>query len=385
MADADGPVRRVIDGCAFHDWATNAELVPYLGGGWGELVELENLAIKGMWHNIHPLGNKDPAAQPPDGGSHASDPDFLIQQLFDERGCERVVLGHREGLLSSALPLAYEARAVVRALNDWTVDQWLDRDERLYGHILVASAIPDEAAAEIRRVGEHKQFVAVALGANGLNKPFGHPVYHPIYQAAAELALPVVVQVDADNIVDPGTSPTAVGLSMTYAEFDAMSAAPLVGHVSSFFTCGVFDLYPQLRLLLVGGGLAWIPEYIWRLDWNFKMVRRVDAPWARRMPSEYLAEHVRFTTYTMETRPTAEQFQTLLELIPRIDETLLYASGYPYADGDDAAEITARMPESMHDRVLHENAEAFYRFPDVESVPASDMIGPEETTRGKVF
>jgi predicted TIM-barrel fold metal-dependent hydrolase len=353
----------VIDACAFHDWASTAEVVPYLGDGWGELVATENLRIKGMWQNEHPLGGKDAAAKPPSGGPHASDPDFLIEQLLDKRGSDRVVLGHQEGLLSAALPLPFEARAVVRALNDWTVDRWLARDERLYGHILVASAMPEEAAAEIRRVGSNERFVAVTLGANGLNKPFGHPAYHPIYRAATELRLPVVIQVGADNIADLGTSPTPVGLSSTYSEFDTISAAPLMTHVTSLFTCGVFDLYPELRVLLVGGGLAWIPQYVWRLDWNYKMVRRVEVPWANRMPSEYIEDHVRFTTYSMEMPPNGEQLETLLQLIPGIERTLLYASGYPYADGTEASVIAERLPEAMHDRVFGLNAEELYRFP----------------------
>jgi predicted TIM-barrel fold metal-dependent hydrolase len=382
MTEARVAGQRVIDACAFHDWASNLELVPYLSEGWGELVKVENLKVKGMWQNEHPLGGKDPAAKPPTGGPHASDPEFLIKQLLEERGSERIVLGHQEGLLSAALPLPYEARALVRALNDWTLEQWLERDERLYGHILVTSAMPDEAAAEIRRVGQHEKFVAVALGANGLNKPFGHPAYHPIYEAAAELGLPVVIQVGADNIADLGTSPTAVGLNTTYSEFDAMSAAPLMPHITSFFTCGVFDLYPGLQLLVVGGGLAWIPQYLWRFDWNYKMVRRVEVPWAKRMPSEYLAEHVRFSTYSMETPPKEGQLETMLELIPGIESMLLYASGYPYSDGADATDIAARLPESMHDRVFHGNAEVFYRWPGQTSSPAAAASVREEIASG---
>ncbi len=374
--------RRVIDACAFHDWKSNLDLVPYLSEGWGELVRIENLKIKGMWQNEHPFGGKDPAAKPPNGGPHASDPEFLIQQLLEERGMERVVLGHQEGMLSAALPLPFEARAVVRALNDWTIDQWLERDERLFGHILVASAMPDEAAAEIRRVGKHEKFVAVALGANGLNKPFGHPAYAPIYEAAAELDLPVVIQVGADNIADLGTSPTAVGLNTTYSEYAAMTAAPLMPHVTSFFTCGVFDLHPGLRLLLVGGGLAWIPQYVWRFDWNYKMVRRVEVPWAKRMPSEYLRDHVRFTTYSMEMPPNNEQLQTMLELIPDIESTLLYASGYPYSDGAGADQVAARLPERMHDRVFHQNAEDLYRWPGTgRNAKEAAAVGHDEITK----
>jgi predicted TIM-barrel fold metal-dependent hydrolase len=327
------------------------------------LVTHEGIKIKGPWQNVHPLGGTAADAKPPTGGPAGSDRDFLVKQLVGERGNARIVLGHHEGLLSAALPMPYEARATVRALNDWTIDQWLDADEHLFGHLLVVSAVPNEAAAEIRRVGGHEKFVAVALGANGLNRSFGHPAYHPIYEAAAELDLPIVIQVGADNIADLCTSPTSAGLNTTYSEYDAMSAAPLMPHLSSMFTSGLFDLYPKLKVLAVGGGIAWLPEYLWRLDWTYKFMRPVEVPWVDRLPSEYFAEHVRVTTYSMEAPPKAEQLETIFEIIPNIESMLLYASGYPNIDGEDAQSIAARLPQHLHQRVFHDNAEAFYRWP----------------------
>lgn len=336
--------------------------MPYVGQGWADLLRIENVQVKGQWHNQPPVANFTPGAIPPGGGPPASDPDYLIKQLLEERRCERVVLGHEQGLLSAGLPMAYKSRALVRALNDWTIAEWLERDERLYGHILVQSALPDEAAQEIRRVGAHDKFVAVALGPNGLNQPFGHPAYMSIYKAAAEFDLPVVLQVGADNVADLVTIPTPIGLSATYAEYDAISAAPLMAHLISMFTSGVFDTCPGLRVLLVGGGLAWVPQFLWRLDPMYRVLRRVDMPWSKRLPSEYFADHVRLSTYSLETPPTKEQLQSVLDLIPHAESLLLYASGYPNGDEATAAAIAEWLPETMHQRVFHDNAVEFYRW-----------------------
>jgi predicted TIM-barrel fold metal-dependent hydrolase len=377
----------VIDACAFHDWVSKAELLPYVGKGWRDLLAIENVQVKGQWQNQSPTDRAEPAATPPGGGPPASDPGYLIQQLLDGRGCERVVLGHEQGLLSAGLPMAYKSRAVVRALNDWTIAEWLERDERLYGHLLVQSGLPEEAAHEIRRVGEHEKFVAVALGPNGLNQPFGHPAYMPIYDAAVELGLPVVLQVGADNIADLGTTPTAIGLSATYAEYDAMSAAPLMSHLTSMFTSGIFDIHPSLRVLLVGGGLAWVPQFLWRLDPIYRVVRRVDMPWSKRLPSEYFAEHVRLSTYSLEAPPKKEQLESVLNLIPEVESLLLYASGYPNADGETAAAIAERLPEALHQSVFRDNAEKFYRWGGTQPKSANaqvrrgDIVENEAATR----
>ncbi|MDX6469820.1 MAG: uncharacterized protein QOF75_1623 [Gaiellaceae bacterium] len=360
--DPGSPVPPVIDACAFHDWVSKDALLPYVGKGWRDLLAIENVQVKGQWQNQPQDDRAGPETTPPTGGPPASDPAYLIRQLLEERGSERVVLGHEQGLLSAGLPMAYKSRAVVRALNDWTIAEWLERDERLYGHLLVQSGLPEEAAHEIRRVGEHEKFVAVALGPNGLNQAFGHPAYMPIYDAAVELDLPVVLQVGADNIADLGTTPTSIGLSATYAEYDAMSVAPLMTHLTSMFTSGIFDLHPSLRVLLVGGGVAWVPQFLWRLDPIYRVVRRVDMPWSKRLPSEYFAEHVRLSTYSLEAPAKKGQLESVLNLIPQIESSLLYASGYPNADGETAASIAERLPEALHQSVFHDNAEQFYRW-----------------------
>jgi hypothetical protein len=376
----------VIDACAFHDWVSKDDLLPYVGKGWRDLLAIENVQVKGQWQNQPQTDRAASGTTPPDGGPPASDPAYVIEQLLEKRGSERVVLGHEQGLVSAGLPMAYKSRAVVRALNDWTIAEWLERDDRLYGHLLVQSGLPEEAAHEIRRVGEHEKFVAVALGPNGLNQAFGHPAYMPIYDAAVELGLPVVLQVGADNIADLGTTPTSIGLSATYAEYDAMSVAPLMSHLTSMFTSGIFDIHPSLRVLLVGGGIAWVPQFLWRLDPIYRVVRRVDMPWSKRLPTEYFAEHVRLSTYSLEAPVKKEQLQSVLNLIPEVESSLLYASGYPNADGETAAEVGERLPEALHQSVFHDNAEKFYRWGGKKHETArahagGDIIGDEAAIR----
>ena len=97
------------------------------------------------------------------------------------------------------------------------MDAWLARDERLYGLILVSGAMADVAAEEIRRLGRNERMVGVAMGANVLNLTFGHPAYHPIYRAAADQGLPVVIQVGSDLPASLLTPPVAGGHASTYA------------------------------------------------------------------------------------------------------------------------------------------------------------------------
>jgi len=276
----------------------------------------------------------------------------------------RIVLGYHDGLLTTAFPQPNVARELVRAVNDWTIERWLGRDPRFFGQVLIQSALPEQAAAEIRRAGAHERMVAVALGTNGLGRHFGHPVYRPIHDAAAELGLPLVLQTGCAAATDLVTVPTAVGLPATYAEYDVHSAQAMMSHVASFITEGVFDRHPDLRVLLVGGGAAWIPWFQWNLDYLCRMVRRFETPWLRKAPSEYFTDHIRLGTHSLEAPVQAGRLEQLLGTVARAESLLIYTSGYPLTDWERPGTVAARLPESWHRRVFHDNAAALFRWPE---------------------
>jgi predicted TIM-barrel fold metal-dependent hydrolase len=357
----------VVDACVFHDWPSSHALVPYLPAGWGKLVAAGTgrgapLRVKSHWRVRDPRGAQAPSSFPANGVP-GSDPELLVEQLFGSGERDRVVLGYHDGLLATAYGDPFLTREVVRAVNDWTIAEWLERDERFLAHVLVASQSPADAAAEIRRVGTHERMVAVALGANVLARGFGHLVYHPVYEAAAELGLPVVLHAGCDSTTDSISLPTAVGLPGTYAEYEAMSAHGLMSHVASMIVAGVFELYPTLRVLLVGGGVSWVPWWMWNTDWTFKIARRIEAPGLSRRPSDYFCDHVRLTTYQLEVPAEQERLARLLDVVPGIESMLLYASGYPNSDLIGPAAVAGALPEAWHERVFRGNAEELYRLP----------------------
>src|SRR5439155_9130514 len=98
---------------------------------------------------------------------------------------EYAVLTGDEQIEISTLANAPLASALVRAANDWLVEEWLPRDPRLKGSLVVAPQDPSTAAAEIRRLGGHPDIVQV-LVSSGSQRPYGDPFYHPIWDAAAD-------------------------------------------------------------------------------------------------------------------------------------------------------------------------------------------------------
>ena len=361
----------IVDGCAFHEWTSSMSLLKYMDESWRTLLipagpagRSRVLGMRGSRVVYDPL--RGPVAtMEPQSGLDVPGSDFgaFEREVLAQDSIERVVLGYDVGLQSTSFVHRYLARDVARAANDWTLREWLPRDKRLYGMVLVATSIPEAAAAEIRRVGASDRMVAVALGCNGLGRPFGEPAYHPIYEAADELGLPIVVQVGSEIAGDQPLPAVSGGNPSTYAEFRAHAAQGNWAHFMSLITEGVFTRFPKLKVLLVGGGASWIPSQLWSLDYWYKISGSA-YPWVERLPSDYFVDHVRVSTLSLEKPPQPERLAQALGVIEGIDRVLLYTSGYPDEEWETAEQVAERLPVEWHERVFRTNADEFFRWPE---------------------
>ena len=135
-------------------------------------------------------------------------------------------------------------------------------------------------------------------------------------------------------------------------------------HLVSFISHGVFDKFPALRLLLIEAGAAWLPSLLWRFDTEYKGLRR-EVPWLRRLPSEYVAEHVWLTTQPLEISPKREQLIELLSLDERIGAPDLLVRLSALGRRRDSPSVTA-LPQSWHRKVFFENALEFYGWAEAD-------------------
>jgi predicted TIM-barrel fold metal-dependent hydrolase len=138
----------------------------------------------------------------------------------------------------------------------------------------------------------------------------------------------------------------------------------MMGHVTSMIIAGAFDLFPNLQVMLVGGGAAWVPSFLWRMDDQFKLTRKLEAPWLQALPSEYFARHVRLATYGLESPRQAGRLAQVLETIPGAESMFLYASGYPRRDWEEPGPVLERLPSGWADSVRSDAARTFFRWPD---------------------
>src|SRR5262249_1715499 len=112
---------------------------------------------------------------------------------LDDLGVDEAILFPDNLLLLAMVRPPDFAVALARAYNSWLSEAWLQEDDTLKGAIVVAPQDPQRAAEEIRRHGSSKGFVAIYLSACGVRPLYGHRSYDPIYEAAAQVDLPLML------------------------------------------------------------------------------------------------------------------------------------------------------------------------------------------------
>jgi len=302
----------------------------------------------------HPLGWHRDELEIGPGGEPGSTIELIQREVLDVHAVDAGLLTGDIGATVSLMPNPYRAAEFARAHNDWLAERWLAVEPRLRGSILVPAQDPPAAAAEVLRLADDPRFAAVLL-VGGSERPYGEPRYLPIFEAAAEAGMPVAIHSGGEGL---GLSPSSggAGAPSFYIEWHTLgSGCSIMAHLVSLICHGTFERVPGLKVLLMEGGLAWLPGVLWRLDTNWRGLR-AEVPWVDRLPSEIMREHVRFTTQPLEH--TNGHDALLWEMLAAVGapDILCFSSDYPHWDFDPPDRLMARLPAAWREAIMHDNA-----------------------------
>lgn len=342
------------------------QLFPYMTRAWTIRFERErvNFARDRPEGYPHPDGSASRSdAVPPSGGRPGSDPAFVRSQYLDADGPERVILIPLNVASSAGGWMDPDKVAVTfRAANDYYLEQWLPTDERFSYALLAANPDPVQAAAEIRRVGAHPQISSVYFPPG--DRLMGERQFYPIYEAAVELGLPIVVHTTGSPRV-----PFSGGPPTYYVESYVNGEQVGQSNLSSLIFQAVFERYPGLRVAFIEYGFAWVPTFCWRMDRAWTQLRS-STPWVKRPPSEYVQDFVRFGTQPVDCPSDPRDLDTLLDLM-HAEDLLMFSSDYPHWDNDMPTRVFSKMEPERRRKIYYDNAAAFFRL-QPSAVPSGD-------------
>jgi hypothetical protein len=345
----------VID-CDVHNAVASVDvLFPYLSDHWREYMTTSQ--FRGPTDSAYPPGaatSVRPGAGRGDGSPPASTLDDVREQALDARDAECGILTCAYALDSVKNPDA--AAALAAAVNDWQIEEWLEREPRLRASVVVPSSQPQAAAAEIERVAGHPGFVQVFLPVRSAI-PYGNRIWYPILEAATRHDLAVALHFGGA----PGYPPTASGWPTYYLEEYVDMASAFQTQLLSLIAEGAFDRFPDLRVACVEGGFGWLPPFLWRFDRTWRGLRR-EIPWTKRLPSAYVREHVRFTLQPTDGPTEPSEFLRLLDHLGS-DELLMFSSDYPHWHYDEPGDaLPSGLGPELLRKILADNARTFYRL-----------------------
>jgi len=340
----------VID-CDVHEMLPSLEdLFPYLDEPWKGYIKT------GGWAPPRP-----PYAWPTPGGTYmeeaklkngappGSDYEVMCKQLLDKYNVKYAML---TGLF---LPSDQNSQpqfknALASAYNDWLIQNWIDKDDRFRMSIHINCHDPIAAAKEIDRLGKHPKTVQVMISV--IPENFGSPFYDPIYEAIVRNNLKLSFHIST-------VSQTVLGYPTYFMEWYSMRAQNYQSIMVTMITGGVFERFPELKVMMIEGGFSWVVPFVWRMDLAYRTFRR-EVPWVKKNPSEYVKKHFRFTTQPMDD-PEPKLMKQMIEMLG--PDTLCFASDYAHWDFDDPYRaIATTIPKEWRQKILFDNANEFYGF-----------------------
>jgi predicted TIM-barrel fold metal-dependent hydrolase len=221
------------------------------------------------------------------------------------------------------------AVALARSYNDWLADGWLRREPTLKGSIVIPPQDPAAGAAEIRKHAGNPSYVCAYLPGAGLKLLYGHELYDPVYEAAQEAGLPIVIHsVEAIFPVFPFQLEQFRTAMAVHALAHPLS---MVANCVSMLETGVPVRFPDLRIGFMEAGTGWVPFVANRLDKEY-IERRREVPILQERPSHYMRRFF-YGTQPIEEPEERTDLVKHFELFDGENQAM-FASDWPHHDFD---------------------------------------------------
>ncbi|MFO1538464.1 MAG: amidohydrolase family protein [Actinomycetota bacterium] len=262
------------------------------------------------------------------------------------------------GRLFSAHPDKELALALIRAYNDFVLDEWCGQyPDRFIPMAMTPLWDAEAAAAEVRRVAA-KGCHSLSFTENPL--PLGFPSYHdeswdPLWTAVCDTETVVSVHLGSSGQLVVTAPDAPVDVMITLQPMNISTAA------ADILWSRVLKQFPAIKFALTEGGTGWIPYFLDRIDRTYDMHRAwTGQDFGDDLPSDVFRRH--FLTCFI-----ADPFGVATRHHVGIDN-ICWELDYPHSDstwptpGETLLAACTGVPDAEIDRMTHENAMRWYSF-----------------------
>jgi len=248
--------------------------------------------------------------------------------------------------------------AVLRAYNDWHVDEWCGTHPGRFIPLgLLPIWDPSAMADEVRRLsGKGCHAVSFSENPSKLKMPSFHADHwDPFWAACAEEGTIVCLHIGSSSslVVTAPDAPIDVLISL--------QPVNIVQAAADLLWSPVLRRFPELRVSLSEGGIGWVPYFYDRMDWIYKRHHRwTGQEFGDRLPSEVFKEQV-VTCFIDD--PAG------LELRHRVGiDGICWEVDYPHSDStwpispETFAASSGDIPDDEIEKITHRNAMHHFRY-----------------------
>lgn len=277
-------------------------------------------------------GEEDSSMEKADGSINA-DPATKLREM-DDFSVDYAIVTPTMLLNLNTINNPRIGRAYTDAYNRFLENEFLGHHDNLKAAVLVSKYDPVTEAETINKLANEDDIVAVCMTNGAMDPPFGARYYDPIYEAAEQNGLPILIHNASGNF---GMDfPVQYRQAHTYAE--ARTICQPFSHMWNLvtsFTRGLPERFPDLKMVWQEAGICWALYTIWRLNDSY-MEYPDDIPDLTKLPEDYVEDRYYFTTQPLG-HTTAENIASAIEMLG--PDSVLFSSDLPHGAFDSPLEV----------------------------------------------
>jgi predicted TIM-barrel fold metal-dependent hydrolase len=278
----------------------------------------------------------------------------LALKRMDSMGVDVAVLLPTPMMLMGMHPQIEFEVQIAQAYNRWLVEKVLSGSDRLKSFAYLPFNDPE---ATYRMVQEFKDepgivgFLVTSVRQNAVHENVYAKTYAAIQDAGKVLSFHTGYDWDDPTFGSPSRFVAVQAIGYPFYN---------VVHCVNWLCNGMQERFPELNVLWMEGGLAWVLWVMQRIDSEYRM-RSSECPGLKKLPSHYMRD-MYFTSQPLENG-NSKLLESTFKAMDAGDQ-VLYASNYPLPDMDVPSVIWDLdfLDEQQKRNILGENARKLFKL-----------------------